>query len=165
MKSSLIPLIYGLLNLAIPVSCKHKKATINEFQKSALINEQIQTSFKNTFPKKLLTFEEPPSIDTVGELITTSPKFMLNNFPQSNMEQLKFWAQPLTKSLNLDSISFSYFEHHPDYERNLITGMGIITFNQDGTSIQQQGLSIKEGLPKVSLKGQHIPTSKANKAQ
>jgi hypothetical protein len=160
-------IITSIIIIVAPFSCKHKKTTsnANEFHKSAQIQNEIKNSFSRTFPDPMKPYEESPNIGAIGELITTSPHFLMDGVPQSNFSLLKSWAQPLIASLDIESMTFSYFEDSPEQkEKNIFPSMGIIKYNSDGTIEKQTGISHELALPKASFKGKPIQT-KAWKAQ
>ena len=168
MKHLYSSIITCILILLTPIACKHKKTAtnINDFQKYAKIQSQIKNSFNKTFPNSINPYQKSPSIGSIGELVTSSPRFIIDDLPQTNFSQLQSWAQPLIISLDIESMTFSYFEEDAELkEKNIFPNMGIIKYNKDGTIEKQSGVSYMEALPKASLKGQPIRTKKANKSQ
>ena len=136
---------------------KRQDPVFEQLQKASQLSKAISRLFAYDFPDTLKPFEVPPRLGSIGELTEIqNPKFLLLDFPPSDISKVQSWITPFVNRYGYQSISVSYFVYIPEANSDklqITNGMNRLTVFADGRTETKSGLTLEQGWGKATING------------
>jgi hypothetical protein len=158
----------GLACILGTSACKREDSVFERFMNASRLADSISSEFTRDFPNTLKPFKMPPSLGRVGELTEIqNPKFVLLNFPTSDISKVRAWMAPIINRYGVQSISISYFQDVPAANPDDIgfNGMNRVTVFKNGRTETQTGLQVEQAWDKATIDEHQILQSEGGCGQ